>query len=114
MSWHSGCDPCLCKPHKRRANGMRRPKRQEQEEKLEELIRDLELDLSEGKSQVAALDEVYKRLEESERLCQELADENHRLVAEVAAWRERCARNEESERKVNALEGRLETLQAEH
>ena len=52
---------------------MRHPKHQE---KLEALMRDLERDLSEGKSQVVALEETHKRLQESERICQELADEN--------------------------------------
>ena len=93
---------------------MKQPKRQKQQEKLEELIKDLERDLSEGKSQVVALEEAYKRLEESERLCQELADENRRLATEVTVWQGRCARNDESKLKVNALEERLETLQAEH
>lgn len=93
---------------------MRQPKRQKQQEKLEDLIRDLERDLSEGKSQVAALEETYKRLEESERLCQELADENRRLVAEITVWQERCARSEESERQLSTMQRQLETLQAEH
>lgn len=93
---------------------MRQPKRQKQQEKLEDLIRDLERDLSEGKSQVVALEETYKRLEESERLCQELAGENRRLLAEISAWQERCARGEESERQLRALRRQLQTLEAEH
>lgn len=92
---------------------MRQPKRQKQQEKLEDLIRDLERDLSEGKNQVASLEETYKRLEECERLCQELANENRRLVAETAVWQERSARAEESEKQVKALQLQLETLQGE-
>ena len=93
---------------------MRQAKKKGQQEKLEDLIRDLERDLSEGKSQVAALEEAYKRLEESERLCRELASENRQLLTEVAALQERCAGREESERQVGALRRQLEVLEAEH
>src|SRR5688572_3665692 len=90
---------------------MKQPKRQKQQEKLDDLIRDLERDLSEGKSQVAVLEEAYKRLDESERLCRELADENRRLVTENSGWRERSAKNEENE---STLQQQLEALQSEH
>jgi hypothetical protein len=90
---------------------MKQPKRQKQQEKLQDLIRDLERDLSEGKSQVAALEDAYKRLEESERLCQELADENRRLLTENTGWRERSARHEEN---LSTVQQQLETLQAQH
>jgi hypothetical protein len=93
---------------------MKQPKRQKQQEKLDDLIRDLERDLSEGKSQVAVLEEAYKRLDESERLCRELADENRRLVTENGGWRERSAKNEENERQLSTLQQQLETLQSEH
>jgi uncharacterized protein YaaW (UPF0174 family) len=93
---------------------MKQPKRQKQQEKLDNLIRDLERDLSEGKSQVAVLEEAYKRLDESERLCRELADENRRLVTENSGWRERSAKNEENERLLSTLQQQLETLKSEH
>ena len=38
----------------------------QQREKLQALIRDLERNLAEGKSQMAALEETHKRLQESE------------------------------------------------
>ena len=90
---------------------MRHPKHQE---KLEALIHDLERDLSEGKSQVVALEETHKRLQESERICQELADENRRLGEELTGWQERFAKSEENQRQVRMLRQQLETLQAEH
>ncbi|HEX5019667.1 MAG TPA: SH3 domain-containing protein [Candidatus Binatia bacterium] len=90
---------------------MRHPKHQE---KLEALMRDLERDLSEGKSQVVALEETHKRLRESERICQELADENRRLGEELTGWQERFAKSEENQRQVRMLRQQLETLQAEH
>ena len=90
---------------------MRHPKHQE---KLEALMRDLERDLSEGKSQVVALEETHKRLQESERICQELADENRRLGEELTGWQERFAESEENQRQVGMLRQQLETLQAEH
>jgi len=89
-------------------------KHQKQQQKLEALIRDLERDLSEGKSQVMALEETHKRLEESERICQELADENRRLGEEITGWQERFTRSKENERQVSMLRQQLEALQAEH
>lgn len=86
----------------------------QQQEKFEALIRDLERDLAEGKSQVAALEETHKRLQESERICQGLADENRRLGEELAGWQERFAKSEESRRQVSMLRRQIETLQAEH
>ena len=61
-----------------------------------------------------ALDENQKRLRETERICQELADENHRLGKEIAGWRERFARNEENESQLRLLRRQLETLHEEH
>lgn len=89
-------------------------KHQKQQQKLEELIRDLERDLSEGKSQVAALEETHKRLQESERICQELSDENRRLSQEIKGWQGRLGNSEENQRQVNMLRQQLEALQVEH
>jgi hypothetical protein len=87
---------------------------QKQQQKLEALIRDLERDLTEGKSQVAALEETHQRLQESERICQELADENRRLGKEITGWQERFAKSEENQRQASMLRQQLEALQAEH
>lgn len=89
-------------------------KHQKQQQKLEELIKDLERDLSEGKSQVAALEETHKRLQESERICQELSDENRRLSQEIKGWQGRLGNSEENQRQVNMLRQQLEALQVEH
>ena len=89
-------------------------KHQKQKQKLDELIRDLERDLAEGKSQVAALEETQTRLQESERICQELADENHRLSQEIKGWQGRLGNSEENQRQVSMLRQQLEVLQAEH
>jgi hypothetical protein len=92
----------------------REMKHQKQQHKLEELIRDLERDLSEGKSQVAALEETHRRLQESERICQELADENRRLSQEIKGWQGRFGSSEENQRELSMLRQQLEALQAEH
>ena len=90
---------------------MKQPK---QQQKLGALIRDLERELSDGKSQAAALEETQGRLRETARICQELADENRRLEKEIATWRERFAGNEENQRQLMLLGQRLDALQAEH
>jgi hypothetical protein len=92
----------------------RETKRQKPQQKLDALIRDLERELAEGKNHVEALDETQKRLQETERICQELADENHRLGKEIASWQERFGKNEENQRQVSMLRQQLEALQAEH
>ena len=89
-------------------------KQQKRQEKLEALIRDLERDLSEGKSQVAALEETNQRLRESERICQELADENRRLGKELTGWQERLKEGEENQRQLTVLRQQLQVLQVEH
>jgi len=87
---------------------------QKQKQKLEALIGDLERELSEGKSQVEALEETHERLREIERICQELADENRRLGEEITGWQERLAKSEENQRQVIILRQQLDALQAEH
>lgn len=89
-------------------------RQQKQQQKLDALIRELERDLSEGKSQIAALEETHERLRESERICQELADENRRLGEEITGWRNRFATSEENQRQLSMLRQQLEALQAEH
>jgi hypothetical protein len=85
----------------------------EQQQYLEALIVDLERQLSEGKYQVQVLDDTRQRLRETDRVCQELAEENHRLGEEVSLWRERLAVSEESQRQVSILRRQLDELQTE-
>jgi hypothetical protein len=63
----------------------------EDQRKLEALIGELERELDEGKSQLEALAETNERLRETERICQELGDENRRLREEIARWQQRFA-----------------------
>lgn len=86
----------------------------EQQRKLEELIGDLERELAEGKSQVAALEETHERLRETERICHELAAENHRLREEIAHWQGRFAASEENQGQATLVQQQLTALQAEH
>ena len=86
----------------------------EQQEKLEVLIVDLERELTEGKNQVQALDETHQRLGETERVCEELAEENRRLGGEVTLWQERLAASEENQRQVSKLRQQLDELQTAH
>ena len=89
-------------------------KHQKQKQKLDVLIGDLERELSEGRSQVAALEETQERLGEMERICQELGDENRRLREEITGWQERLAKSEEDQRQISILQQQLDALQAEH
>ena len=89
-------------------------KQQTQKKKLDGLIRDLERELSEGKSQVAALEETHRRLQESERICQELADENRRLGQEIKGWQGYLGESEEYQRQLAILRQQFDTLQNEH
>lgn len=86
----------------------------QQQKKLKALISELERDLSEGKSQIAALEETQERLRESERICQELAEENRRLGEEITGWRKGLAKSDEDQRQLSILRQQLEALQAEH
>jgi chromosome segregation ATPase len=87
---------------------------QEQQQKLEALIADLEHELSEGKYQVEALEDTHERLRETERVCQELGDENRRLGEEISRWQKRLAAGEENQRQVSMLRQQLDELQTEH
>ena len=86
----------------------------QQQQQLEALIIDLDRQLSKGKIQVQVLDDTHQRLRETERVCQELAEENRRLGKEVSVWQERLAASEESQRQVSILRRQLEELQTEH
>jgi len=89
-------------------------KHQKQKQKLDVLIGDLERELSEGRSQVVALEETQERLEEMERICQELGDENRRLREEIKGWQERLGKSEEDQRQVSMLRQQFDALQTEH
>jgi len=89
-------------------------KHQKQKQKLDVLIGDLERELSEGRSQVVALEETQDRLEEMERICQELGDENGRLREEFTGWQERLAQSEENQRQVIMLRQQLDAIQTKH
>jgi chromosome segregation ATPase len=86
----------------------------EQQQRLEALVVDLERELSEGKNQVQALEDTHEHLQETERVCQELSDENRRLGEEISRWQERFAASEENQRQVSMLRRQLEELQTEH
>ena len=89
-------------------------KQQKQKKKLDVLIGDLERELSEGRSQVAALEETQQRLGEMERICQELGEENRRLREEITGWQERLVQSEEDQRQVSMLRQQFDALQTEH
>ena len=89
-------------------------KHQKQKQKLDVLIGDLERELSEGRSQVVALEETQERLEKMERICQELGDENRRLREEIKGWQERLGKSEEDQRQVSMLRQQFDALQTEH
>jgi Bacterial SH3 domain len=95
-------------------HGGRAMKQPKQQQKLGALIRDLERELSEGKSQASALKETHERLRETERICHELADENRRLGEEIATWQERLAASEENQRHVSLLRHELDALRIEY
>jgi chromosome segregation ATPase len=86
----------------------------EQQQKLEALIVDLERELSEGKNEVQSLEDTHERLRETDRVCQELANENRRLGEEIACWQERLAASEENQKQASLLRQQLEDLQLEH
>jgi chromosome segregation ATPase len=86
----------------------------EQQQRLEALVVDLERELSEGKNQVQALADTHEHLQQTERVCQELSDENRRLGEEISRWQERFAASEENQRQVSMLRRQLEELQFEH
>jgi len=86
----------------------------EQQQKLEALIVDLKRELAEEKNQVQALGDTYKRLRETDRVCQELAEENRRLGEEISGWQERLVASEENQRQVSILRQELVELQTEH
>jgi regulator of replication initiation timing len=78
----------------------------EQRQKLETRIVDLERELAEAKNQQGS--------QETERLCQELGDENRRLRAEVSEWQRRLVGGEENQKQLSILRQQLDDLRIEH
>ena len=89
-------------------------KHQNEQRKLKGLVRELERELSQEKSQVNVLEETQERLRQAESICQELADENRGLREEIADWKGRFVASEENQRQISLLRQQLEALQAEH
>ncbi len=85
-----------------------------EQRKLKVLVRELEHELSEGKSQLQALGETQERLQEAERICNELMDENRQLREEIIDWQKRVAASENYQREINILKQQLDALQIEH
>ncbi|HEY7219655.1 MAG TPA: hypothetical protein VH985_14815 [Candidatus Binatia bacterium] len=78
----------------------------EQQQKSEARIVDLERELAEAKNQQAS--------QETERLCQELSDENRRLRTQVSQWQQRLVGGEENQNQVSILHQQLGELRTEH
>ncbi len=89
-------------------------KHQNEQQKLKGLVRELERELSQEKSQVNVLEETQERLRQAESICQELANENRGLREEIADWKGRFVASEENQRQISLLRQQLEALQAEH
>jgi hypothetical protein len=89
-------------------------KHQEEQQKLKALVRELEHELSQGNTQLQAVAETQERLQQAERICHELSDENHQLREEITDWQKRCAASEEYQREIGILKQQLDALQSEH
>ena len=89
-------------------------KHQEEQRKLKALVRDLEHELSQGNTQLQAVAETQERLQQAERICHELSDENHQLREEITDWQKRFAASEEYQREIGILKQQLHALQSEH
>jgi hypothetical protein len=89
-------------------------KNHNEQRKLKALVRELEHELSEGKSQLQELGETQERLQQAERICNELMDENRQLREEITDWEKRVAASENYQRELNTLKQRVDALQVEH
>jgi hypothetical protein len=86
----------------------------QQQQRSEARIVELERELSNVKQQLQANEDTSQRLRETERVCQRLAEENHRLKVEFPVWQQRLAAAEESQRQVSRLWHQIHRLQTEH
>jgi hypothetical protein len=89
-------------------------KHQEEQRKLKALVRELEHELSQGNTQLQAVAETQERLQQAERICHELSDENHQLREEITDWQKRFAASEDYQREIGILKQQLDALQSEH
>jgi len=89
-------------------------KHQEEQRKLKALVRELEHELSQGNTQLQAVAETQERLQQAERICHELSDENHQLREEITDWQKRFAVSEDYQREIGILKQQLDALQSEH
>jgi hypothetical protein len=89
-------------------------KNQNEQRKLKALVRELEHELSEGKSQLQELGETQERLQQAERICHELSDENRQLREEISDWQKRVAASEHYQKEISMLKQQLDALQLEH
>jgi uncharacterized protein YoxC len=86
----------------------------ERQQRMETRIVDLERELSKGMNLVQVRDDTLQRLRETERVCQELTEENRRLWEKVSLWQERLAASEASQRQVSLLRQQIYALQNEY
>lgn len=77
---------------------------QEESQKLQARIAELEKDLSAGAEITHQLDTLQQRLHESEKLEQELRDSLQRREEEIPQWQERIAASEEIKQRLFALQ----------
>ena len=89
-------------------------KRQDEQQKLKALVRELERELSQGNTQLQALGETQERLQEADRICHELIDENRQLREQITEWQKRFAANEDYQREIGMLKEQLDALQIEN
>jgi len=89
-------------------------KHQDEQRKLKALVRELEHELSEGNTQLQAVAETQERLQQAERICHELSDENHQLREDITDWQKRFAASEDYQREIGILKQQLDALQSEH
>jgi hypothetical protein len=89
-------------------------KHQDEQQKLKALVRELEHELSQGNTQLQAVAETQERLQQAERICHELSDENHQLREEITDWQKRFATSEDYQREIGILKQQLDALQSEH
>jgi hypothetical protein len=89
-------------------------KHQNEQQKLKALVRELERELSQGNMQLQALGETQERLQEADRICHELIDENRQLREEITNWQQRFAATEDYQKEIGILKQQLDTLQIEH
>ena len=89
-------------------------KNQNEQRKLKTLVRELEHELSEGKSQLQGLSETQERLQQAERICHELMGENRQLREEISDWQKRLAASEHYQKEISMLKQQLDALQIEN